>query len=106
MPPTTPGPKSPKRDESFENLQTAAETIGGLPSLNLKDHVFQAIVIVVCVGIGLPIGWYIATNNGGEGSTGLLLGAIGGLIIGTLISGGILMVLGWVRAAKRLGNKK
>lgn len=88
--------------KGLREYQTVADTVGFVPSLRVKDNVVQA----VCVGVGLlagvGIGAAVAVANGAEWYIGAMLGALGGLILSTLVSGGVIMVLGWVRAAKKI----
>jgi hypothetical protein len=56
------------------------------PSFRLSDNCFQAVVVVVCVPIGMIAGLFL----GGLG--GLLLGLLVALLGGLLISGICLMV--------------
>ncbi len=96
-PPTAPGPvaapRTPERS-AIDEYQTVAETIGG-PSLRVKDNVIQAAVIVGSTMIGAGIGWLVKQGIGAA------IGAVAGMIVSTLLSGLVLMVLGWVRASKR-----
>lgn len=86
-----PGPPPPGVSvDSGYNL--VADKIGGVPNVRKKDNLYQALAIVVFVIIGLVVGWAI-----GGWPQGPLLGALGGLIAGTLISGAVLMVLGLLR---------
>ena len=82
--------------ESFETYQAVAETVGMIPSLRVKDNVFQAIVVVVFVFIGGG-GGYITSGTG----MGALAGVAGGLISGIFLSGLVLMVLGFTRRSKK-----
>lgn len=95
-PPTAPGPIQPVPvNDSLDSYHTVAETVGLLPSLRVKDNLIQAVVVLGCTGIGAAIGYAI---NGGPGA--IAVGA-GAMIVSALLSGLVLMVLGWVRAAKR-----
>jgi len=82
--------------ESFETYQAVAETVGMIPSLRVKDNVFQAIVVVVFVFIGGG-GGYITSGTG----MGALAGVAGGLISGIFLSGLVLMVFGFTRRSKK-----
>jgi hypothetical protein len=90
-------PKKPKAN-GLEAYNTIAETVGGVPSLRVKDNVIQAIVIagVTCVSV------ILGTAFGG--ASGALIGVLLGLLISTFISGFVLMVLGWIRAAKKMNR--
>lgn len=97
-PPTAPGsgmPPRPPAPSAIDQYQAVADTIGG-PSLRVKDNVIQAVVIVGSMIVGAGIGWLV--NRG----VGAAIGAVAGMIISTFLSGSVLMVLGWVRASKRL----
>lgn len=82
--------------------QTVADTVGFVPSLRVKDNVVQAVCVAVGLLVGVGAGVMIATANKAEWYIGAMLGALGGLVLSTLVSGGIIMVLGWVRAAKKM----
>lgn len=94
-PPISHENKPPQGSDGLEAYQTVAETIGG-PSLRVKDNVVQAIVVFACMGVGAAIGFF------GWGGLGAAIGGVSGMIGGTLVSGGVLMVLGLVRAAKKI----
>jgi VIT1/CCC1 family predicted Fe2+/Mn2+ transporter len=81
--------------QGLETYNTIAETIGGLPSLRVKDNVIQAAVIagVTCIAV------IVGSAIGGIG--GAIMAAILGLLLSTIISGVVLMILGWIRAAKK-----
>jgi len=53
--------------------------------------------------IGAAAGALVARSYGESMGLGASLGAIGGLIVGVFGSGIVLMVMGWIRAAKRAG---
>lgn len=82
--------------------QTVADTVGFVPSLRVKDNVVQAVCVAVGLLVGVGAGVMIALANDGEWYIGAMLGALGGLVLSTLVSGGVIMILGWVRAAKKL----
>lgn len=92
-PPPQPSSQKAQPVDGFEAYQAVAETIGG-PSLRVKDNVVQAIVIIASIVIGAAIGFF------GWGGLGAIAGGAAAMILSTLISGLVLMVLGWVRAAK------
>ena len=82
-------PSSGGADPTYNFL---ADKIGGVPNVRKKDNLYQAVAIGLFVIIGVVVGAFV-----GEGSTGVLLGALGGLIAGTLISGAVLTVIGLCR---------
>lgn len=92
-PPPIPGKRpDPTR---FETYHTIAETVGGVPSFRKKDNLVQGITILACTLVAAAAGWFL---RGPGAALGLgLAGMIGSL----LVSGVVLMILGWVRAAKK-----
>lgn len=86
----------------LREYQTVADTVGMVPSLRVKDNVIQAVIVVVGGFAGAGIGAAYLTPKGETWVIGAMIGALGGLVLSTLISGGVIMVLGWVRAAKKL----
>lgn len=87
----------PKR-QGLENYNTIAETVGGIPSLRVKDNIIQAVVIALVTCIAVIVG----TALGGAG--GAIIAAILGLLLSTIISGFVLMIVGWIRAAKKMNR--
>jgi len=79
----------------METYNTVAEKVGMMPSLRWKDNLFQTVVILGSTAIGAAVGY--ATNGG----IGALAGGVGALIVSFLLSGIVLMILGWVRAARK-----
>jgi len=69
-----------------------ADKVGGVPNLRKKDNLYQAVTVGLFLIIGLIVGWAF-----GGWPEGVLLGAVGGLIAGILISGLVLMILGLCR---------
>ena len=83
------------RPKAGETYQKVADTIGLVPNARWKDNLYQGFAVLVIAGIGVLIGFLL---DGGEGAlAGLLLGLVAGL----LLSGAVLMVVGWVRTVKR-----
>ena len=62
----------------------------------MKDNVFQAVVVVVFALLG-AISGYVTEGTG----MAALAGVTAGLICGVLLSGLVLMVLGFIRRAKK-----
>lgn len=94
VPPTSPPPDPIRRiDDPLRDYQRVAETVGG-PSLRARDNLIQAGVVLVCTASGAVTGYLAA------GTAGALGGGIGMMILSTLVSGLVLMVLGWVRVSK------
>lgn len=78
-----------------ETYQKVAETVGLVPSLRWKDNLYQGIAIAVTGLLGAAVG--LAAGHSREA---LLGGLAIGLFVGFVISGLVLMVLGWVRVAR------
>lgn len=89
--PDTPKPKN----DALEAYNTVAETIAG-PSLRWKDNLVQAVCVIGGLFIGAGVGSLF------QFPIGTLVGAVGGMITATFVSGIVLMVLGWKRAAQKL----
>lgn len=85
------------QSEAFEKYQTFAETVGGVPSVRPKDNLYQGVAVLLATAIGAAAGFVY-----GGGTWAVLLG-LAGMVIGLLGSGIVLMILGWVRATRRLG---
>ncbi|MDE0861563.1 MAG: hypothetical protein OSA93_15475 [Akkermansiaceae bacterium] len=94
-----PPPLNPVPQEDDDSYQRFADTIGGVPSLKRKDNLMQGIVVLLFTGIGAFLGWLLPSE---VDKTNLILGgAFGGMILGTFISGLILMIFGLTRASNR-----
>lgn len=93
-PPTVQGPmtfRNPNEGkEVFDTYQTITETVTGL-SLNKKDNKLQAVIILAGTLLSGLVGFI------GWGAEGAAAGVGVGLVGSLLLSGTILMVLGWVR---------
>lgn len=87
--------KAPQSDAMAE-YHLVAETVGGMPSLRVKDNLYQTIAIAISVVIGAGVGALIAN----VWWVGALFGTLIALVVSVFISGTVLMVLGWVRAAQ------
>ena len=81
-----------KQQSEQNTMQTTSETVGLVPNLNKNDNLIQLVV----VGAGT-----LLTTIGAVVITGRLekaaVGAVIGLIFFGLLSGGILMFMGWYR---------
>ncbi len=82
-----------------ESYNRVAETVGMMPTLRVKDNVVQAIVVLIGAMLGALIGYFVGSRD----PRAAVLGGFAGLIVFGLVSGIVLMVLGWVRAARRQG---
>jgi len=103
-PPTKPGPPTlnPNRNaDSLESYNRAAETIGMMPSLRLKDNVIQGIIAVAGAGLGAIAGALIVPARSTiTPGLGAVFGGAGGFIVFGILSGIVLMFVGWTLAAK------
>ncbi|MEX2218456.1 MAG: hypothetical protein WD749_06805 [Phycisphaerales bacterium] len=102
-PPTSPPPLpppghphwvAPQRDDPLKDYHLITDTVGG-PSLRAKDNLIQGAVVLWSAAVGAGVGYLV------RGGMGAILGGVGMAVVSTLVSGLVLMVLGWVRAAKR-----
>lgn len=101
-PPTQPGalgtPRNP--DAAREAYEVVRDSVGMVPNFRKKDNLLQLIVVAAFTVLGVASG---VALNADSRLLGGLLGALAGLILGTFLSGLILMVMGWVRLARRRG---
>jgi VIT1/CCC1 family predicted Fe2+/Mn2+ transporter len=89
--------RSGKQRSDVENAyEIVADVVGGVPSLRWKDNLIQGLAILGSVILGAIIGLAIVREFWGA-----LTGALAGLIAGLILSGMVLMVLGWVRTARK-----
>jgi hypothetical protein len=86
--------------KDLEDYQMIAETVGGVPSFRKQDNIIQGLVILACLVLGAGVGLIIG------GPIGAGIGALIGLVASLLVSGAVLMVVGWRRAAARLKSKR
>lgn len=89
-----PPPKSgaPRPSVAGAQYDRIADKVGLVPNLRKKDNLYQAICVMAFLVIGLTVGWFWA-----GWPTGVLLGALAGLVLGALLSGLVIMVLGLLR---------
>jgi hypothetical protein len=69
------------------------DTVGG-PSLRLNDNLIQGAIVIGATLIGAAAGYVW------HGGIGAMIGGAGMMILSALISGLVLMVLGWIRTAR------
>lgn len=108
-PPITAGPlQSPAPAHSgLEQYNRVAETVGMMPSFRKFDYIFQGSCVVLGALVGAGIGWFFPDVYGSffnytmEPAVAAILGGIGGFVVMGILSGLVLMVLGWVRALKK-----
>jgi hypothetical protein len=89
-PPLPPGDKPPGSDSA--SYHEFADKVGLVPNVRKKDNLYQGIAVVAGLALGALAGsWW-------KGSTeAALLGALVGLVGATLVSGLVLLVVGWKR---------
>ncbi len=85
-----------ENEKNQSGYETFAQTVGVVPSLNVRDNLYQGIFVAVCTLL-LALGGLLMFRS----IEAALVGALIGLIGSGLLSGLVLMVLGIVRAAKR-----
>jgi hypothetical protein len=96
-PPVEPGPlqKPEASVSSFETYNRVAETVGMVPSFRKFDYIFQGSCVIIGAVVGAGVGYAFMDW------LGALFGAVAGFAALGILSGLVLMVLGWVRALKK-----
>lgn len=96
-PPVQPGPlQSPEPAHSgLEQYNRVAETVGMMPSFRKFDYLFQGACVVIGALVGAGVGYVYMQ------ALGAIFGALAGFAAMGVLSGLVLMVLGWVRAFRR-----
>lgn len=92
----------PEGGKALDALHTAADTVGMVPNVRLKDNLVQGAVVLGGTLVAAVVGLFL--GPAGERWIGAAAGAVVGLIVSGLASGLVLMVLGWTRTAKKLGK--
>lgn len=87
-------------NDALETYHLMADTVGGVPNLRGKDNLFQGIAVGISVVIGASIGALVA----GKWWVGAIFGTLIALVVSGFISGFVLMILGWIRAARYKRN--
>lgn len=82
-------PDQPPVSSGREAYNVVSDTLGGV-NLRRRDNLFQAAFIGVCLLIAVPLG-------GLRGMGGALVGALGALVVGVIVSGAIIGVYRAVR---------
>ncbi len=77
--------RPPKDEPSVYNVVTDVATG---PNIRKKDNLFQALFILVCLAIAIPVAWALS----GHWIGGVFVGGLVGLVVGVLLSGGFLMI--------------
>jgi len=95
-PETNPDPTgpTPPRRSARETYNVVSDTVVGV-NVRWRDNLIQAVAILVCMVLGAGVGWRMAGEDADRGP--ILLGALAGLVAGTILSGAALMVFRFVR---------
>lgn len=91
----TPPPLPPEDKSSASgspSYDQFADKVGLVPNVRKKDNLYQGIAVVSGLFIGALVGWLWKRSF-----EAALLGALIGLVTATLVSGIVLLVLGWTR---------
>jgi hypothetical protein len=97
-------PEKAPRNDALEAMHTAADTVGMVPNVRLKDNLIQGGVVLGGTLLSAIVGFFFLPGPHGERWVGAAAGAVFGLIGFGLLSGLVLMVLGWIRAARKIGK--
>lgn len=102
-PPRPPAlPKDTANTGAGAQYDRIADTVGLIPNVRKKDNLYQGLCVLVFVIIGTALAFFwdgaaIRDFLGDSLPVRLVVGAFAGLVIGALISGAILLVLGFKR---------
>ena len=99
-PPTEPANSPSKKQDDLGSYHKIADTIGGVPSLRVKDYVIQGSAAGEGLVVGAVAGLLLAPANKWDVGTSVSLGGFGGLVAGVFVAGLVLMVMGWTRHKK------
>ncbi len=84
------------------DYQTAADVVGFVPNIRKNDNIFQIICVTITSLAGLIAGPFVITAKDIPLLVVLVIGATVGFIIGGVLSGALLMILGWIRFANKI----
>ena len=79
-----------------------ADTVGLVPNVRKKDNLYQGLCVLAFAVIGMTAGWFwdgaaIRDFVGDGWPIRIFVGALVGLVVGALLSGLVIMVLGFFR---------
>jgi hypothetical protein len=80
-----------------QTYNLASDTVAGV-NVRAKDNLYQAVAIVVCLGLGVLIGYLLAGPD--EAALGAVLGGGAGLLAGLFGSGIFLMIYRGIQHAR------
>jgi hypothetical protein len=93
--PPSDAPLQPLTPQQSYNVVT--DLVAG-PNVRLWDNLVQGITILVCLGLGVVVGFFLPLDH----PIGLIVGGIGGVVVGLLGSGLFLMIY---RAVRHMSGK-
>lgn len=88
----TPDAPPPAPSTGRQTYDIIADKVGGVPNLRKKDNLYQGITIAATSAVGAIVGFVVDHST-----MGTLIGLLGGMIVGALLSGFVLMVIGLAR---------
>lgn len=87
----TPDPHHPPKQSS--EYDTFADKVGLVPNVRGKDNLYQGLACIACALIAVMVAYFMGFNS----TNALILSAVGGLLVGVMVSGLILMIIGLAR---------
>lgn len=93
LPPETPRAATPPTpsDPGRLTYNVMADKVGGVINFRKNDNLFQGLCVLAFLATGAAVGWF----SGGR--IGAILGSIGGMVFGLVLSGFVLMIVGLFR---------
>ena len=93
---------APATAGSSAQYDRIADKVGLVPNVRKKDNLYQGICVLAFTVIGMTVGWLwdgaaIRDVVGDSWPIRMVIGALVGLVVGALLSGLIIMVLGYLR---------
>jgi len=87
-----------RRSKKLTDQETynVVSDVGGGVNIRMKDNLFQALCIFVCIVLGIGVGYAVSARP----IDGLMLGGVGGLFVGLFGSGIFLMLYRGIRHVK------
>lgn len=85
-PPALPSSNSQEKGSTYQRV---AETVGMVPDLSLRRNLLQLVIVALVTAASALGGWFMGGVPLAQGA------ALGGMLLGILVSGTVLMFLGW-----------